>query len=527
MQVVLKKVVIILLSLICLICIIFLAVWGYILVQDSTHERLFMEELSYLEQHETGKAVTISDEDYQAGIQCAKEYNYKEAEILLIRAYNKVADKNSLESAKINQSIGVLYLLTYRFEEASEYLVNSYIAFRDSVGAEEDNSTFTKCLIAYCDCFNGNSERAFADLDDIFWNTHQPEIRFLDYMLTLKAFNELGQYKKAYEYLVLTQEQIADRSNFVPDEFKSPVIPDISIVNYHEILGDLYTGLECPLDARSQYLIAAELLIANGRDFNAFEVYRLIIKMAQAHIMAGYNLNDTCYLINSDYSIEDYLVLLLDVARDNYDSGLYYFSFELAINLAKAFRLSESNDYYVEAMKLVLNSCEQIEDRQKRQFYIVEAKALTEYGYYCWTKTTIEDTDLLTEAEDFFSSAAHDMNKLLLGEHADTAKLYHMVAVCCLARGDFDSAYSSAQHSLQVYEKAVGRNTPQAYLIFVTLGTAEGHIARFEDAFDHIDYALDLASRYYGKDSVQYKTASQVCDDVVDIYISSTMGENR
>ena len=523
-----KIVLIIVLSLFCFTCIIFLTVWGIILIQHSCHDEQLVEEIMDENQlYESGQSVAIQDEDYIAGVKCANEYNFEEAESLLIRAYDRIADKNSIESAKISQSIGVLYLLTYRYKNASEYLLNSYIAFRDTVGEEEDNTTFTRCLLAYCDCLNGDSERAFADLDDIFWSSHHPEIRFLNYMLTLKAYNEMGQYKKAYDYLVLTEEYlISDRSNFVPDEFKSPIIPDITIVNYHEILGDIYSGLECYTDARSHYLISAELLIDDGKNFNSFEAFRLITKVAQSHILAGYSLEDTCYLVNSDYTFEEYLTLLLDVAKENNDSALYYSSFELAINLAKAFRLSDSNDLYHEAMNLVLDNYKKITDKQNGQFYIIEAKALTEYGLYYWEKTKSGESDLLSKAEECFLSAVQDMKQLLLDEHADVAKLYHLVAVCCLSKKDYETAYSSEQHSIQIYEKAVGRNTPQAYQIFVTLGTVEGYFEKYEDAFDHLDYALDLADRYYGVDSDEYETASRICDDVVAKYTSGTTGGN-
>ena len=493
---------------ICIICFLFLVALGCFLIRDRFRFNQDYNSLYKNREYTPGKSVVIQDEDYSSGIEFSKKMDYDSAEKSMLKAFAKITDKSSLEYAKINQSIGVLYLLMYRFDEASEYLMDSYITFRDSLGDEEENTVVARCLIAYCDCLNGNSEQAFADLDDIFWTTNQPEISFITHILTVKAWNELGQYKKAYDGMLLRAVAM-QKTNYVPEEFQSTVLPDVPLWNYHEILGDTYAGIECYLDARSQYLIAAELSI--GNESNLYESYRLITKVAQTHLAAGGDINDTTYLLKENTTFKEYLELLLDVGQEEYDSSLYYLSFELSKNLSKAFRMAEENDSYIRALRLLANSYNHFEKRYDRQFYLLEKELLTESGYKLYY-----DND--SQALNAFSSAIEDMKRLLLENHADTAMLHYMEACCYKDQKEYELSYSSAKRSLAVYEQSVGRNTPQAFRVFCILAYTEGKIGKKDEAFDHIDYAMDLATRYYGVDSEEYAYADQLCDEIVEMF---------
>ena len=488
---------------------IFLVIWGCFLIRDRIRFNQTYNSLYRNEEYTPGKSVEIQDEDYISGIEFSKNLEYEKAEEFLLKVYERTTDKTSPEYAKISQSIGVLYLLMYRFEEASEYLMDSYISFRDSLGEEEENTIVARCLIAYCDCLNGNSDQAFADLDDIFWTTNQPELSFITHILILKAYNELGQYKRAYDSMLVGNVAL-QKVNYFPEEFQSPVLPDVSLWNYHEIIGDIYAGLECYFEARTQYLLAGEFLMGNGDSL--YELYRLITKVAQTHVAVGGDINNSIYLLQEDTTLKEFLELLIDVATEKYDSRMYYMSFELSKDLAKALRIAEEKEDYDRAVNILANSYAHFEKKQDRQFYLLEKEALMECGY----KLCGENT---SKAINAFSLAVEDMNRLLLENHADTALLYYMQASCYKDQGEYELSYYSAKQSLSVYENAIGRNTPQAFRLFCILAYVGGKIGEYDEAFDNSDYAMDLAMRYYGDESEEYDFANQLCDEIVDMYV--------
>lgn len=498
-----------------LTCIVFLLIVGSFVIRHHFENASSRINLS----HKNGLIITVQDDNYLSGIECIKKHDYISAEELLRNAYDKSTDHNSLEYAKICQARGLLYIIIYQYENASDYLMESYIIFRDRLGKKEDNTIFTKALISYCDCLSSHSERAHSELEEMFWNTEQLEMKFIIHMLTLKAYNEQGYYKRAYDNLVIQFIEL-DRNNFVPEEFQSSAIPDITEFNYHEIIGDIYYGLDCYLQARSQYLISVELLIS--KDPNSIEIPMIMNKLAQVHIAAGYSITDSTYLLKDSNTFEDYLSMLIEDSQAWYDSAMYYVSFELSLGLAKTFRMANTPDYYNKAINIFINSYSNLEKTKNVQFYINQAKAATETGYYyydCYNDSDKEEQLLLT-AREYFSTAIDDMQQLLLDGHANTANLYYMEAMCYMYQGDYERSYHSIKRALDIYEQAVGRNTPTALEIFSALANIEGNLEKFEDSFDHVDYALDLASRYYGKDSEEYAKVDQLCDDIVEKYVS-------
>ena len=499
-----------------LTCIVFLLiVGGFVIRHHFDHASSIINP-----SHKNGLVITVQDENYLSGIECIKKHDYIRAEELLRNAYDKSSNHNSLEYSKICQARGLLYIIIYQYENASDYLMESYIIFRDKLGKKEDNTIFAKALLSYCDCLNSHSERAHSELEEMFWDTEQFEMKFIIHMLTLKAYNEQGYYKRAYDNFLIQYIEL-DNNNFVPEEFQSPVIPDITEFNYHEIIGDMYYGLDCYIDARSQYLISVDLLIS--KDPNSIDISRIMNKLAQVHIAAGYSITDTTYLLKDGITFEDYLSLLIEDSQEWYDSAMYYAAFESSLGLVKTFRMANTPEYYNKAINIFINSYNMLEKTNNAQFYIIQARAAAETGYYeyaCYKESDKEEQRLLT-ARACFSTAIDDMQQLLLDGHAETANLYYMEAMCYMYQGDYELAYSSAKRALYIYEQAVGRNTPTALEIFSALANIEGNIGKFEDSFDHSDYALDIAERYYGMDSAEYAKVDQLCDDIVEKYIYS------
>ena len=156
-------------------------------------------------------------------------------------------------------------------------------------------------------------------------------------------------------------------------------MPDVSLWNYHEIIGDIYAGLECYFEARTQYLLAGEFLMGNGDSL--YELYRLITKVAQTHVAVGGDINNSIYLLQEDTTLKEFLELLIDVATEKYDSRMYYMSFELSKDLAKALRIAEEKEDYDRAVNILANSYAHFEKKQDRQFYLLEKEALMECGY--------------------------------------------------------------------------------------------------------------------------------------------------
>ena len=511
-----RKILSVIFSIICLVSVIFLVIFIGFFIRDRVRFDQMVKSVYKNKEYIPGRSVDIHDEDYISGINFSKNLEYDKAEKSILKALDRITDKNSPEYAKISQSIGVLYLLMYRYEEASKYLMDSYISFRYSFGEEEENTIVARCLIAYCDCLNGNSEQAYADLDDIFWSTNQPEILFIAHLLSLKALNERGQYKQAYNDMLLRTVAL-EKTNFVPEEFQSPVLPDVSLWNYHEILGDIYTGLECYLEARSQYLIAGELSISN--EDNLYESSRLITKVAQTHLASGGDINDSIYLLKENTTLKEFLeTLLAEVQVDN-NSSSYYLKFELPKDLARTFRLAGEKEDFIIAMNILTNNFLHFEIDHDRYYYLLRKEALMEFGHQFYNENEFQD------AVESFSMGIDDLKQLLLEEHADTALFYYMKACCHKDLEEYELAYSSAKRALAIYEKSVGRNTPKAFDIFCVLAVAEGKTRRYDDALDHIDYAMDLATRYYGADSKEYTYADQLVDEIVNIYVSEMYPE--
>jgi len=107
---------------------------------------------------------------YEMGLNSWRRLMYNDAESHIKAATDEISkqkNQSEVEVAKINNSLGCLYIDMGRYSEAYEYLNGAYITFKNELGAESLEARATKASIAQYDYYTGNFEKALTETQEI------------------------------------------------------------------------------------------------------------------------------------------------------------------------------------------------------------------------------------------------------------------------------------------------------------------------------------------------------------------------
>lgn len=111
-----------------------------------------------------------ANHQYEVGLENWRRLDYNRAERDILAARNDISEEKSqseIEVAKINHSLGYLYLDMGRYADAYDYLSHAYITFRDTCGEEDVGTLSILFSIAQYDYYSGDIDTALKTLQQI------------------------------------------------------------------------------------------------------------------------------------------------------------------------------------------------------------------------------------------------------------------------------------------------------------------------------------------------------------------------
>ena len=189
---------------------------------------------------------------YEVGLEKwrRREYNKAEADIAAsVNDIGEITSQSETEVARINNSLGCLYIDMGRYGEAYEYLTDALITFRDTYGEEAMETRAVRFSIAQYDYYSGDVDTAQSSLYEIIDNADREKDRvILTAALHFQAliYDELGNHSKAadalQEVLLLYKEYLDDGrltkelANYVTD----PALTRDAKQEYKAVISRIY-----------------------------------------------------------------------------------------------------------------------------------------------------------------------------------------------------------------------------------------------------------------------------------------------
>ena len=154
---------------------------------------------------------------YGMGLNNWRRLEYSKAEEEIKRALedlSKYEGQAEMDIARMNNSLGCLYLDMGKYEEAGKLLNNAYLAFRESYDDGSIEVRAVKASLAQHDYYAGNYDRALKETEEIIEMSNPKKDKAI--IATTSHFratvlNSLGRYDEAlelYERVLLLYEDI-------------------------------------------------------------------------------------------------------------------------------------------------------------------------------------------------------------------------------------------------------------------------------------------------------------------------------
>jgi len=407
---------------------------------DSTNARYLLLDLQN------------ANHQYEMGLEDWQRLDYTRASKNILEAREEISKQKSqatLDVARVNNSLGCLYLDMGQYEDAYGYLNSAFIAFRNEIGIDSMEARAVKASIARYDFFIGEYERAIqATLDVIEQSgtkTDEQAISAGTGHFLASVYDALGQYDDAlaaYEnVLILFQEIMEDGdlaksfAEFTTDPNTDPAIKDyyLSVAkwitltynnmgqvsihkgNYTEALGYLgkalnlslkYFGQKNPTTAQI-YNNAAIAQNKLGNYEKAKDAVELAIAIRESRLG-----------INHPNTAESYSTFAdIYLSKGNFPKALQYY--------ADALNISEET--LGENHGLTSALCNRL-----GEYYIL-------IGDY-------------PAAADYLERALSIRKAILGQDHPETAIVYYNLSLAYIAQGlEADAAYNAGK-AVEIYE---------------------------------------------------------------------------
>lgn len=394
-----------------------------------------------------------ANHQYEVGLENWRRLDYNRAERDILTARNDFSEEKSqseIEVAKINNSLGCLYLDMGRYSDAYDYLNSAYVTFRDAYGDDDVGSLSVLFSIAQYDYYSGDIDTALKTLQQIQDRINLDENKAVAVSVRhfqALIYDELGDYSSAIE----TYQSVLDL--------------------YSEILDDgKLTG------TLSNYANDPQLTQTEKDEYT--EAIRWVI-------FTYYNLGKA-YIHAADYdSAQRVLELALNMSLENIYIGTKDLTTsKLYMSLAQVYAIQGDTkkgiDYIDLAMRIQINLFD---------FEGVYPGLVDVYDIY---------GDILLQNDDVFEAETYYMNALNLaidsfGEnHPSTAKAHNSMGEYYLYCKNYDGAIAEFETAIEIRKNILGYQNVFTAQYLYNLAVAQEAYGKQDDAVDSISAAKDI-----------------------------------
>lgn len=395
-----------------------------------------------------------ANHQYEVGLENWKRLDYNRAERDITGAISDITEEKSqaeIDVAKVNNSLGCLYLDMGKYEASYDYLNNAYVTFRDEYGEGDPQTLAVLFSIAQYDYYIGDYDSALKIAQQILDSTdiaNNKTVATLVRNLQASIYSNRGNYEKALEMykkvLGIYKEYIKDDTliNELADYTEDSALDAnerekytnmvLAIAKTYENIGEVYTMLGKNEEAMDAIKVGLNMCLDNiyigKKNISTANLY--LQKAATESIMGSV-----------DEAIED-TDLAIRIERNLFDFEDVYPGLVEAYDLygmlmEKQNNSGEASDYYNSALELALESFGENHPNTAEAYYYC--------GLYAYNEKRYE------EAEQCLLKAV-EIRKNILGEkHPNTMKYYLVLSSVESALGKEEAAdkYKDAAESIK------------------------------------------------------------------------------
>ena len=397
-----------------------------------------------------------ANHQYEMGIENYRRLDYVRADSDIRAARDEISEHQSqsaLDVARVNNSLGCLYLDMGRYNEAYDYLNSAYVTFRDQLGESSIEARAVRASIAQYYFNTGRLDEALTETQYILDHSDADKekaiiagtshLRALVFDAQGKYDESLNLYQQVLDmYSDISQngkmsEQLANYANdpklsqgekdYYTNAVKWIILTynNIAKVSFHR--GDTEAAITA---ANAGIDLSLSNIYIGRRNLTTSKLYmnRAVAEERSGDLSSALDDIDLAMRIQRNlFDFEDVfpgLVEVYDIYGELLESKQDY---EGALN------------YYESAVSLALDSFGENHPNT--------ASALYTIGTYYYRSGDI------TVAIDYMERAIEIRRNILAEDHPDTAQMYYALAIAQVAAGDKSAARESLLHAQEICDK--------------------------------------------------------------------------
>lgn len=398
-----------------------------------------------------------ANHQYEEGLENWRRLDYNRADRDIRKASEEISEHLSqaeIEMAKINNSLGCLYLDMGKYEEAYDYLNSAYVTFKNTFGAESVEVRTLMFSIAQYDYYMGDLETSLRMTQEIL-DASDPEkdmviVTTISHFRAM-IFDSLGDYNSAissYEKILSLYGEVSEDgelskelSEYVHDpqldqkekDYFTNTLKQI-ILTYNN-LGQVYIHLE-------KYDEAAEALHM-GLDLSLNNIY---------------------------------------IGEQNLTTSKLYCN--LAIVDEKQGRKKEAVDNIDLAMRI----------QQKLFDYEAVYPGLVEvYNIY---GTLLMEQEKNEESSEFFTRALKLAEESFGENHPQTAEAYNALGTYQYGSGKYTEAAEAFHKAIEIRKNILGKNHPDTVNYYINLAKSQIQLGENNEAALSLTAAQEICDEF-------------------------------
>lgn len=391
---------------------------------------------------------------YEVGLENWKRLDYIRAQRDIVAAKEELSKRDTqddIEVAKINNSLGCLYLDMGKYETAYDCLNSAYVAFKNAYGENSREASAVLFSIAKYDYYTGDLETAIKTAQRILDSSDKNDliIRTTVNHFLATVYDSMGEYNKAIEYC---KDALSAYEDFVKDgkltkkwvnytsdpnlndnekEYYTTALKNIATI-YND-MGRMLFNLEKYDDALKQITMGLNLCLDNiyigTKDLTTAKLY---LNMARVQAALG-----------AKEQAKESADLAMRIERNLFDFEDVYPGmvevFDVYGNLLKEDDVEASEEYFQKAISLAVDS-------------FGENHYLTSEAYYSMGAFRLGQGEN-KEAIEYISDAIEIRKNILSYEHPDVVKYLISLAKAEKNKGDQTNAENSIKEAKRIGKK--------------------------------------------------------------------------
>lgn len=415
-----------------------------------------------------------ANHQYEVGLENWRRLDYNRAERDITSAREEISKEiveSDTEVAKINNSLGCLYVDMGKYEEAYDYLNSAYVVFRDTYG---DDSVAVRAVlfsIAQYDFYTGDFDNAMQTAQRIIDSSDASKDTVI--LTTVNHFKAMvydarGEYREA-----------------------------LSV--YQEVL-DLY----------SAYLENGKLtkeLTDYTKDTSLNSSEREAYTNTVQWIALTYNnLGQTLLHMGNYEEAASHLQIGLDMCLDNiYIGTRNLLTAKLYMNLAKSYAAGDDTKDAIDTIDLAMRIERNLFDFEDVYPGLVEV-------YYTYAEILYQKGEA-GEAENYYNNSIELANDSFGENHLQTAAAYFARGQYTLHEQRYDEAESDFSNAIEIRRNMLCLKQPETVDYYIGLAYAHIGQEKLDKAVEDLDEAknicndLNLSDEYYD----QINNAAELC----------------